>query len=151
MISLRKSHKAELKTFAEMELQPHAEAFINSVDLTRHDKDFETDNIIYLSIVNDNFELVGYFILAQEPDTNTIEFRRILIDQQQRGIGQIAIRKMESYCRENLSADRIWLDVYDDNHKGKHIYQKLGYQRFKEGEFEGRKLLYYQKTLKIKI
>ena len=132
-----------------MELQPHTKAFINGADLADHQRDFDNDEIIYLSIENDKQELVGYFILAMAPGDKTVEFQRILIDQHQRGIGQIAIEKMENYCREALKARRIWLDVYEDNLKGKHIYEKLGYKRFKEAETEGRKLLYYKKSLNI--
>jgi RimJ/RimL family protein N-acetyltransferase len=147
MIILRKSHKNELKTFAAMEQQPHAETFINGVELATHQRDFDNDEIIYLSIENDKHELVGYFILAMAPGDKTVEFRRILIDQHQRGIGQIAIEKMENYCREVLKARRVWLDVYEDNLKGKHIYEKLGYQFFEESELDGRKLLFYRKVL----
>jgi GNAT superfamily N-acetyltransferase len=69
------------------------------------------------------------------------------IDQNQRGIGQIAITKMEQYCRDTLKGGRLWLDVYEDNAKGKHIYEKLDYQQFKMEMYNDRKLLYYQKDL----
>ena len=77
--------------------------------------------MIYLSIDNKNCELVGYFILASSPRTKTVEFRRIIIDQEQLGIGQIAIEKMETYCKEKLNCKNIWLDVYQDNSKGIYI------------------------------
>lgn len=130
-----------------MELQSHAKAFINGTDLAVHESDFDNNQIIYLSIEHSEKGLAGYFILSTTPGDTTIEFRRILIDQHLCGVGQIAIGLMESYCREILKASQIWLDVYEDNHKGKHIYEKLGYEFFEEAEFEGRKLLYYKKLL----
>ena len=130
-----------------MDLQPHARAFINGSDLVGHQKDFDNDDIIYLSIGNDGNELLGYFILVRVAGDTTVEFRRILIDQHRLGIGQIAIEEMENYCRDSLQASRIWLDVYEDNIKGKHIYEKLGYQYFKANDIDGRKLLFYQKII----
>ena len=147
MIKLRESEEEELKIFVEMEEQPHAKKFINGTDLETHKNNFKDHNIIYLSIENKNGELVGYFILAVEPSNGDVEFRRILIDENQLGIGQIAIAKMENYCREELSCKRIWLDVYEENIKGKCIYEKLGYKRFKKGVSNDRKLFYYQKAL----
>ena len=89
----------------------------------------------------------GYFILALETDQKAVEFRRIIIDENERGIGQEAIKEMESFCRTQLGTERIWLDVYADNKKGKYIYEKLSYERFKESKYGNRVLLYYQKNI----
>ena len=147
MIKLRESKESELRTFAEMEHQPHAKKFINVTKLEKHLKDFFDENIIYLTIENENSELAGYFILAFEESRKKVEFRRVLVDQNNRGIGQQSIVEMEKYCCNVLRTKNIWLDVYADNLKGKHIYEKLGYQYFREDNCDGRRLLYYQKYL----
>ena len=82
-----------------------------------------------------------------EANTESIEFHRIVIDEKCREIGQLAIGEMGNYCRNVLSAKRIWLDVYEDNLPGKHIYERLGYRKYKENTCDGRKLLYYEKDL----
>ena len=146
MIRVRKSELDELNTFCEMEGQSHAKAFIHASDLEQHLNDFKNPNIIYLSIDN-NGELAGYFILATSQKTKTVEFRRIIVDQAQRGIGQIAIRKMETYCKEKLKCKHIWLDVYQDNAKGRYIYEKLAYKKFKQENYNNRTLYFYKKTL----
>jgi len=148
VIRLRKSEADELQVFVEMEQQSHAKKFINGDGLETHRNNFTDSNITYLSIENSSGELAGYFILASIPGDKLVEFRRVLIDQDHRGIGQLAITEMEGYCRDELGCDRIWLDVYEDNAKGRHIYEKLGYRRFREGSYQGRKLLYYHKDLR---
>ena len=147
MIKLRESKQEELETFMKMEQQPHAKAFINGTDFVTHQRNFKDRNITYLSIISKNGDLAGYFILAFASTKNEVEFRRILIDQHHRGIGQVAISKMETYCREKLGYKSIWLDVYEENVKGMHIYEKLGYKRFREEKYNGRKLLFYKKSL----
>lgn len=147
MIRLRESKEEELEIFLRMEQQSHAREFINESDLVTHQGNFKDPNIIYLSIENNNEDLLGYFILAINPTKKAVEFRRILIDQIHRGIGQLAITKMEIYCRDELNSKEIWLDVYEDNLKGKHIYEKLGYKKIKENKYNDRKLIYYQKSL----
>jgi len=54
---------------------------------------------------------------------------------------------MESFCRSELGASRVWLDVYHDNERARHVYEKLGFSRFREQNFGGRLLIYYQKRL----
>ncbi len=147
MISLRPSKKDELIIFVDLETQTHANRFVNSSDLETHQRNFNNPNVIYLSIENSKGELSGYFILLYEPDEESVEFHRILIDESKRGIGQNAIIEMENYCRSELNVERIWLDVYEDNEIGKHIYEKMGYKQFKEEINDGRKLLFFQKAL----
>jgi len=147
VVSIRLSARDELDAFVRMERQPHAISFINVNELAEHQIDFENPKLVYLSIVNIRSELSGYFLLALEHDTNSVEFRRILIDQHQRGIGQLAITEMEAYCRNVLHCERVWLDVYADNKIGIHIYEKLGYTPFRDEIIKGRKLICYEKAL----
>lgn len=147
MVTLRESTYEELTAFCDMGRQAHAQAFVNSSSVETHRKNFADKNIVYLSIENKAGDLAGYCILALGADRKAVEFRRIIIDENERGIGQEAIREMERYCKKQLGAKRIWLDVYEDNQKGKHVYEKLGYQRFKEGKCGDRVLFYYEKAL----
>ena len=148
MVTLRLSKENELQLFVDMEHQAHANRFVNCADLLSHQSHFNDARVIYLSILNNKQNVSGYFILKIEADNNSVEFNRIVIDENSRGIGQIAITAMEEYCCSVLNTKRIWLDVYEDNFVGRHIYEKLGYDRFKEGLNNGRKLLFYQKYFK---
>jgi len=147
MVSIRLSTADELDVVARMECQPHAIKCINGSELEVHKKDFGNPSLVYLSIVNINRKLSGYPLLALEPDTGSIEFRRIIIDQHQRGIGQLAITAIEVYCSRVLRRKRVWLDVYADNEIATHVYEKLGYTRFKDAVINGWELIYYEKNL----
>jgi len=147
MIKLRESQYSELPIFCEFERQSHARHFVDATPLLTHQNNFIDENIIYLSIDNAAGELAGYFILVNEAQQDSVEFRRILIDAKHTGIGQAAILEMENYCKHTLNACRIWLDVYDDNDKGKHIYEKMGYKRFKTRTHNDRQLHLYDKIL----
>lgn len=147
MVSLRASRYEELEIFSGMDKQSHACQFINATSLATHRKNFADENFIYLSIEKTEGELIGYFILVVEEGRDSVEFRRILIDQNQRGVGQLAIMQMENYCKMTLGVTSIWLDVYEDNERGKHIYEKLGYERFKTEKVGERLLHFYRKSI----
>lgn len=147
MISLRPSRKEELDIFDDMDRQAHARNFVVQTGIEKHRKYFNDPGIAYLSIEDASGEFCGYFILAPEADRESVEFRRILIDREKRGIGQAAITAMEGYCKNNFKVNRIWLDVYEDNEIGIHVYEKLGYTRYGEERVDGRKLYLYEKAL----
>ncbi|MDX1608858.1 MAG: GNAT family N-acetyltransferase [Halofilum sp. (in: g-proteobacteria)] len=101
---------------------------------------------IYLRIVADD-AVAGYFVLAPDPDGRSVECRRIVVTERGRGIGQGAIPLMEDHCRRALGRSRVWLDVFDDNARARHVYEKLGYVRCGETEYSGRRALVYEKEL----
>ena len=147
MILLRPSSKNELVVFDQIDRQGHANYFITQIGLKAHQDFFDEPNITYLSIENDKGELVGYFVLVVESCSRNLEFRRISIERTKRGVGQAAIKEMEQFSKKKFDVKRIWLDVYEDNQIGRHIYEKLGYKQFKENMKDGRKILFYEKTL----
>jgi len=147
MISLRPSKREELEIFDAMDRQEHARDHVLQTGIETHRQYFDDPGITYLSIVDGDEQFCGYFILVLETDTASVEFRRILIGRNRRGVGQAAIVEMEQYCKTALDAERIWLDVFEGNEIGIHIYEKMGYSRFKEELFDRRRLYFYEKTL----
>ncbi len=147
MISLQRATREELEKFDILDRQEHASRFILRTGLKKHQQYFDDPNVTHLAIRNSHGELCGYFILVVETETNSVEFRRIIIAQDNLGVGQIAIKEMEAFCRREFGVKRIWLDVFEDNAIGRHIYPKMGYQWFKEELLEERKLLFFEKEL----
>ncbi|MBW4654372.1 MAG: hypothetical protein KME20_15250 [Kaiparowitsia implicata GSE-PSE-MK54-09C] len=59
----------------------------------------------------------------------------------------MAIAAMEDFCQAQLRRTRIWLDVFESNSRGRHMYEKLGYERCGESNHESGMLLLYQKRI----
>ena len=146
MIEVSESRSNELKHFCSMEQDRDAAPNIVAYSLEQHLAEYNHSDIVYLSIY-DNHELAGFFILALDSDNTSVEFRRIVVARRDNGIGQQAISLMETYCREHLKRSRVWLDVFNFNQRGKHVYVKLGYQLFDQKDFHGQTLLCYQKSI----
>ncbi len=146
MIEVGESKSNQLQRFCNMEQDTDAAPNIVPYSLEQHLEEFNHSDIVYLSIY-DNHQLAGFFILALDPDNSSVEFRRIVVACKDRGIGQQAISQMEAYCREHLERNRVWLGGFDFNHRGQHVYAKLGYKLFAKKDFHGETLLCYQKSI----
>ncbi|SON52227.1 Histone acetyltransferase HPA2-like acetyltransferase (fragment) [Vibrio tapetis subsp. tapetis] len=46
-----------------------------------------------------------------------------------------------------LDAEHIWLDIYDDNCRAIHIYEKFGFKVFNTEIQDNRTVLFYEKSL----
>ncbi|MBQ4811348.1 GNAT family N-acetyltransferase [Pseudoalteromonas luteoviolacea] len=145
MIELLQSSPQDVDAFIAMEQQSSTLAHIIPYAREAHLEAMSNAHIIYLSIYAEQ-KLAGFIILAIDQE-NSVEFRRIVISDQGKGIGQKAIALMEAYCVENLKRQHVWLDVFEKNTRGIHIYTKLGYRQFDEAVHEGSKLILMEKSL----
>jgi ribosomal protein S18 acetylase RimI-like enzyme len=57
------------------------------------------------------------------------------------------LNKIEEYCINKLKRNRIWLDVFEINKRGIHIYEKQGYQKIEEIDIEDKRAFVYEKLL----
>lgn len=146
MVRVERADRGDIPRFVDMEQEEGTREFIAPYGSDVHHERFTDPDTIYLRIVNDE-ELAGFFLLALDSDGRSIEFRRIVVASKGCGIGQNAIPVMEEYCRSSLGRIRIWLDVFEDNVRGRHVYEKLGYTRYGESELEGKRLLLYEKEI----
>ena len=146
MIELRETRAAELAAICEMEQDVDTARFILPTTLEQHRRNLARKDTVYLSIYRHG-KLVGFMVLVPEADGSSVEFRRIVVADKGRGIGQQAIAAMETYCRDTLQRDRVWLDVFDFNPRGMHVYRKLGYRLIGEENLDDRRLLAYDKIL----
>ena len=146
MIYLREMRADELEALGAMDRDADTRDYITVYSLEEHQREFARDDIIYLAI-QDQGDLAGYFILRLEDDGDSVEFRRIVVAHKGRGIGQFAITALETYCARRLGRGRIWLDVFDFNERGQHVYRKLGYRQFDTGQLGGQQLLLMEKRV----
>lgn len=144
MIELIPTRHSELPLLIEMEQAPGTREFIIDTPAGAHRANLDDARFVYLSVV-DRQTTLGFLILHLDSDERSVEFRRILIAEKNHGAGQAAIVLMEAYCRTALKRSRVWLDVFANNAAARHVYEKLGFQRFGERCFEGRALLLYHK------
>lgn len=136
----------DIPSFVEFESSGDTSRFVSCYAFERHIEEMNNPTVQYLSITVDNM-LVGFIILSLEPDNKSIEFRRIVINSKGKGFGQKAIHLMEEFCKSHYNVERIWLDVYEDNHRAQHVYKKSGYTQFGAEEYNNRKLLLFEKQL----
>ncbi|MCF2856955.1 GNAT family N-acetyltransferase [Pseudoalteromonas sp. SMS1] len=145
MIEIKPAQFEHIDAFVTMEQADNTSTYIIPYSKEMHFAEMHKEDIVYLSVF-DQGVLAGFMILACESN-HSVEFRRIVIASKGNGVGQKAIYLMEAYCVKQLCCQRIWLDVFESNLRGIHIYKKLGYQPFDDSSHMGKKLILMEKEL----
>jgi ribosomal protein S18 acetylase RimI-like enzyme len=144
---LNKSTKEELNTYFHLSQQKHIAQNLNPKTLEQFQSEFETKNIIFLSVMSDD-KVIGYVILVDEAKTNQVQLKRIVIDEQHLGSGKKVLKFIEQYCIKKLEKHTLWLDVYANNHRAIALYEKSEFIRYNDGIENGREVWFYRKSIK---
>ena len=91
-----------------------------------------------LTAVDENGDVIGHFIIRypRENDDSSVRFGFVILDPALRGkgYGKEMLRLGIQYVKENLSALRIDLGVFDNNPSARHCYESAGFREFKKRE-----------------
>lgn len=140
---LNESHIGEI---IKMENDSDTSVFIIPYSYEKHLEEIHKPLNVYIGIYEKGI-LLGFFILGLENKGNRIEFRRIVIKQKGFGYGKKAIEELENYCTALWNTRSIWLDVFETNKRGIHIYEKLGYKKTDERYTDGKRLIIMEKYI----
>jgi RimJ/RimL family protein N-acetyltransferase len=73
-------------------------------------------------------KLQGYVILRGiGEDANAIELKRIVVASPGQGLGRQLLHEVIRMAFEDLHAHRLFLDVFEDNVRARHLYTSLGF------------------------
>lgn len=93
-----------------------------------------------LTAVDDDGNVSGHLIIRypREDDDSSVRFGFVIVDPSLRGkgYGKEMLRLAIEYVKENLSATRIDLGVFENNESAKHCYEAVGFAEFDRRECE---------------
>ena len=147
VIKIADATENQLDDFQLMEQAGDSYSFIIPYSLEKHRREFNRANVIYKSISASQNELVGFMILLLDGDGHSVELRRIVVAEKGKSYGSRAMRLIERVVRDDLERHRIWLDVFEFNHRAQHVYENCGYRLTGRTEFEGQALKLYEKFI----
>ena len=127
-ISLRQTVEADLDYVIKLERAPENAQFIRQWTIQQHKSALTDDNIAHLIVEYANNKAIGYIILIglQNPD-QSIELKRIVIEEKNKGFGKKTLQLIEKLTFENLNAHRLWLEVIEHNERAVKLYESEGF------------------------
>ena len=123
-ICLRCTNESDLDFVLGAEQAAENRVFVSVWSREQHQVAFESEDLSHFIIESADGKRVGYVILAGLANANkSVEFRRIVVAEKNRGYGKQALREIKKLAFEELKAHRLWLDVKEHNERARHIYE----------------------------
>jgi RimJ/RimL family protein N-acetyltransferase len=130
--TLRQAREADLDWIVSLERREDFAPFICRWPREVHTRNLSDADMLYLLAVDPHGQNVAFVILAGlRSVARSIELVRIVVNRPGTGVGKPLLRRVINLAFNDLNANRLWLDVFDDNDRARHVYQSVG---FKEEE-----------------
>jgi len=143
-MELRAATEADLSFIVEIEHSPEFREHIGKWTVEEHLAALCDPDTCYLIAADSSGSQIGYIILrGLKSEHRSIELKRVVMQSPGQGHGKEVLRLLLKKVFEEFSAHRLWLDVFESNHRAQHVYRSVGFQQegilreafFREGRY----------------
>ena len=126
---LRLTTPDDIPAILALERTALAREFVGQWSEERHRSTLAGDDARYFVSETAWGEIQAYAILRGiQESSRAIELKRIVVAVPERGLGRRMLKELMRIAFLELSAHRLFLDVYEDNARARHLYESLGFQ-----------------------
>jgi RimJ/RimL family protein N-acetyltransferase len=126
---LRLATPDDIPAILALERTPMAREFVGQWSEDRHRATLAGGDARYYVSETDWSEVQAYAILRGiQESSRAIELKRIVVAVPERGLGRRMLHELIRIAFRELGAHRLFLDVFEDNSRARHLYESLGFQ-----------------------
>ena len=128
-IKFRLTAKTDLDYVMKIERAAENAAFIRQWSIHQHKSAISDENMAHLVVENtSDHKILGYVILVglENPD-QSIELKRIVIQERNKGFGKEALQLVKKIVFVDLGMHRLWLEVMEHNGRAIRLYESEGF------------------------
>jgi len=126
---LRPAVPSDISRIVALERTPHGRTFVGQWNEDGHLATLTGGDARYFVSETESGGLQAYAILRGfKEDSGAIELKRIVVATPERGLGRRILQELISVAFDGYHAHRLFLDVYEDNARARHLYESLGFQ-----------------------
>ena len=126
---LRPAVPSDIPRIVALERTPHGRSFVGQWSEERHLANLTGGDARYFVSEMESGDLQAYAILrGLSEDSGSIELKRIVVATPERGLGRRMLEELIRIVFEDLNAHRLFLDVFEDNARARHLYESAGFR-----------------------
>jgi len=126
---LRPALPTDIAGILALERTPHGRSFVGQWSEERHLAALTGGDARYFVSETESGDLQAYAILrGLSEDSGSVELKRIVVATPERGLGRRILEELTRIVFEDLKAHRLFLDVFEDNARARHLYESLGFR-----------------------
>jgi diamine N-acetyltransferase len=126
-IVLRDANPEDIPFIMACERRPGYEPFVGQWAAEKHHTTLADASFRYF-IGSDEEAARGFAILRDDPlRTQNLYLKRIAVHDADKGHGRALLTALHEWIFTKTDTHRFWLEVVEDNRRGRHLYEQLGF------------------------
>lgn len=126
---VRPATPADIPAIVSLERAPLASEFVGQWSEERHRTTLAGGDARYYVSETEGGEIEAFAILRGIQETSrAIELKRMVVALPERGLGRRIIKELMRISFHEFRAHRLFLDVFEDNARARHVYESLGFR-----------------------
>ena len=124
-MQLIRAEPSDLPFILALEGRPEFHALVGAWTREQHEAALADPDMRYLIIAG----RAGFVILRGLASAErSIEVKRVIVAEPGQGTGRRVLETVLRLAFGTLAARRVWLDVFEDNARARHLYRSLGFR-----------------------
>ncbi len=125
---LRSATEADIPELLALERGTEARLYVGQWSEERHRATRTGGDALYLVADGTAGGLAAFAILRGLSETSrAIELKRLVVGRPGQGLGRRLLGEIQRMAFEELGAHRLFLDVFEDNARARHLYESMGF------------------------
>ena len=125
---LRPANVHDIPAIAALERIPDFRDFVGQWSEERHARTLASGDVRYFVSDSGSGTVQAFTILRGiEEASRSIELKRLVVATPGKGLGRRILNQLMRIVFEEFRAHRMYLDVYEDNARARHLYESLGF------------------------
>jgi diamine N-acetyltransferase len=125
---LRLANPGDIVAILALERAAAAREFVGQWSSERHSATLASPDARYFVSESSEGEIDAYAILrGLSESSGAVELKRIVVARPGQGLGRRILSALIRIAFEDLRAHRLFLDVFEDNARARHLYESLGF------------------------
>ena len=133
--ALRKATQNDIPFILALEAEPKNK-YVHAYSEREHADNLANPEAHYFIAEDSAANPLGFAILFDN-EPGRIEWRRIIVKSPGGGVGKQFMTAVIDYFQKQ-GAQSIWLDVYENNARARHVYRSLGFQETNKTSLQGK-------------
>jgi diamine N-acetyltransferase len=128
--AVRAATEADIAWIMSQEQRPDFAAFIHSWPREQHESYLVDADMLYLIAVDEEQERLAFIIInGLSSKTKNVKLVRMAVTRPSAGLGKPILMTVLDMVFNKLGANRLWLDVFDDNVRARRAYEAVGFRK----------------------
>ncbi|HET8546583.1 MAG TPA: GNAT family N-acetyltransferase [Bryobacteraceae bacterium] len=126
-MNFRRATAADIAWILEIEADARAGGYLSGSTREEHEASICNPANEYWIAERDGAAAAELILRSVNSPHQSIELQRIVVVTPDQGIGTEVVRWALDRCFREHGAHRVWLHTFEDNHRAKHLYTRLGF------------------------